>query len=101
MENLGSGINSADAEYEFLPAPDGTWGLLSTDKGFFHVKKTGEKWARDFRFGSDVNANGSEIGPYLVDSHGSFVFSRDAGGEASGELFLASSSGKTAAFRCY
>ncbi|WP_222705553.1 hypothetical protein [Terriglobus albidus] len=34
-ENADPGLNTADAEYEFLPASNNQWGLLATDKGIF------------------------------------------------------------------
>ncbi|WP_162140524.1 TolB family protein [Sphingomonas sp. PR090111-T3T-6A] len=90
VENAGAGLNSAGAEYEFEPAPDGRWGILSTSEGLFMVERKGGSWRRAYRFGPDVNANGSEIGPLIVDNGRSFVFSRDLGGQFSGELMIAS-----------
>ncbi len=92
--NAGPEINSADAEYEFLPAPGGQWALLSTDKGIYRLEHgSGEDgsagWTKRVLLGKEVNANGTEIGPTLIGADGSFVFSRDAGNRESGELFIA------------
>ena len=89
VENLGSAFNSADAEYEFQPAADGKWGVLATDKGMFRVTATPTGWQRAGKFGPQVNSNGTEIGPLIAPDGRSFVFSRDAGGDDSGELFIA------------
>jgi hypothetical protein len=88
-ENAGPAINSAGAEYEFLPSPDGTWALLATDQGFFRVARGPHGWEPRQRLGPAVNANGSETGPMFLPDGRSFLFSRDAGGGRSGELFLA------------
>jgi hypothetical protein len=89
VENAGPGLNTPDEEYEFEPAPDGKWGILSTGAGLIRVVHAAAGWKRAGRFGQTINSNGSEIGP-LIDSSGrGFLFSRDAGGGASGELFAA------------
>lgn len=95
VENAGPGLNSAGAEYEFLPASNGQWGLLATDNGIYRVKRVGHIWQRDFRLGVEVNVNGTEIGPSLLGEDGSFIFSRDSEDGASGELFVAGSRSKT------
>jgi hypothetical protein len=38
VDNAGPEINSPDAEYEFLPSPDGGWALLSTNKGIYRLE---------------------------------------------------------------
>lgn len=89
VENAGPQVNTQNAEYEFQPAPDGTWGVLATDEGLYRVVKTANGWRRDKKFGPQVNVNATEIGPLIAPDGRSFVFSRDADGEASGELFIA------------
>jgi len=86
VENLGPEFNTADNESEFQPAPNGRWGLLSTDQGLVRVVATAHGWHREQPF---ANQNGSEIGPLIAPDSHSFIFSRDAGDGASGELFLA------------
>lgn len=93
VENAGPGMNSGDAEYEFLPARDGTWGILATDKGMYRVVPTSNGWRRAEKFGPEVNVNGTEIGPMLAPDGHSFVFSRDTGEKGSGELFIATLDG--------
>jgi hypothetical protein len=93
IENLGADMNTADAEYEFLPAPNGTWGLLATDKGLYRAVPTSNGWRRAEKLGPEINVNGTEIGPMFTPDGRSFVFSRDAGEKTSGELFIAAPSG--------
>lgn len=88
VENV-AGLNSAGAEYEFQPAPDGTWGILGADNGLFRVISTAHGWQRAELFGPGINANGTELGPLIAPDGRSFVFSRDAGKDLSGELFIA------------
>jgi hypothetical protein len=87
VENAGPGLNSAGAEYEFQPAPDGKWGVLATDKGLYRVEKSKAGWERREKFGPEINADTSGIGPMIAPYGHMFVFSRDAGGDRSGELF--------------
>jgi hypothetical protein len=86
VENLGPGINTAANESEFQPAPDGRWGLISTDEGLVRAVATAHGWRRDRLY---PNQNGTEIGPLIAPDSSSFMFSRDAGDGASGELFIA------------
>jgi len=86
VENLGPEFNTADNESEFQPAPNGRWGLLSTDQGLVRVVATAHGWRREQPF---ANQNGTEIGSLIAPDNHSFIFSRDAGDGASGELFLA------------
>jgi hypothetical protein len=85
VQNLGAEINTADNESEFQPAPDGRWGLLSTDQGLVRVVATAHGWRRERPF---ADQNGAEIGPLISPDSQSFIFSRDAGDGASGELFI-------------
>lgn len=89
VENAGPGLNTANAEYEFQPAPGGTWGILATDAGLYRVVRTSKGWRRDEKFGPEININATEIGPLIARDGRSFMFSRDAGDDASGELFIA------------
>lgn len=89
VENAGPVINTPDAEYEFLPSPDGKWALLATDKGLYRVDRGPGGWTHRSRLNNEINATGTEIGPMLLDAGGSFLFSRDAGDKKSGELFIA------------
>ena len=87
VENV-PGLNSAGAEYEFQPAPDGSWGVLATDEGLYRIVKEGKGWRRAEKFGKPVNVDKTEIGPMIAPDGKSFVYSRDAGGDRSGELFV-------------
>lgn len=89
VENAGAGLNSADAEYEFQPAPDGEWGILATEKGLYRIEKSAKGWQRREKFGPQINVDQSGIGPMIAPSGKAFIFSRDAGGDHSGELFVA------------
>ena len=89
VENLGVGINTAGSEYELEPSPDGRWGILSTDSGLYRVVRTAVGWRRQSKYGPSVNKNGTEIGPMILADGKTFVFSRDVGGNESGELLAA------------
>lgn len=90
VENAGPAFNSAGAEYEFQPSPDGRWGVLSTDKGLVRLEHGPKGWGHAVLYGPKINVNGTGIGPLIApDGHG-FLYSRDAGGGRSGELFVAS-----------
>lgn len=93
LENAGPGLNTAAAEYEFLPSADGKWGVIATDSGIFHVSHGPSGWKRDYRYGPEINANTTEIGALLSPSGQSMVFSRDIGEPDSGVLFVAHLSG--------
>jgi hypothetical protein len=90
VENLGPEINTAADESEFQPSPDGQWGLLSTERGLVRVVATEHGWRRDRLLTAQ---NGSEIGPLISPDSKSYMFSRDAGDGASGELFIGQLSG--------
>ena len=88
VENAGPAINSAGDEPEFQPAPDGKWGILSTDKGLVRLTHGSKGWAGRMPYGPEVNVNGTEIGPMISpDGHG-FLYSRDASDGRSGEFFV-------------
>ena len=89
VENAGPAINSAGAEYEFQPSPDGRWALLATDDGLYRVEHGTSGWQRRVRYGADINVTGAEIGPAIGPESSAFLFSRDMGADRSGELFLA------------
>lgn len=91
IENAGAEMNTAGAEYEFQPAPDGQWGILATDKGLYRVVGAPGGWRRAEKFGPELNVNGTEIGPMIAPDGRSFVFSRNAGEDVSGEFFIATS----------
>jgi hypothetical protein len=91
VENAGPAINTAGAEYEFQPSPDGTWALLAADGGIFRVEHGADGWLPRQKLEAQINKTGSEIGPMLAPDRDGFVFSRDAGDGRSGELYLARS----------
>jgi hypothetical protein len=55
----------------------------------YRVVRTSDSWRRAEKFGPQVNVNGTEIGPMIAPDGRSFVFSRNAGANVSGELFIA------------
>lgn len=85
VENLGPGFNTAEDESEFQPAPNGRWGIISTNVGLVYAVATEHGWRREQPF---PKQNGSEIGPLIAPDSRSFMFSRDAADGASGELFI-------------
>jgi len=101
VENV-AGLNTPDAEYEFQPAPDGTWGVLGTAQGLFRVVATPTGWQRGAKFGAVINTTGTEMGPSIAPDGRSFIFSRDTGTDTSGELFIAhlDSAGQWPPSRC-
>lgn len=95
VENGGAGLNSGDGEYEFQPAPDGKWGILATDKGLYRVENTAKGWQRREKFGAQINVDQSGIGPMIAPSGKAFIFSRGAGGDSSGEMYVVRLDGST------
>lgn len=90
VENAGPAINGPGAEYEFQPSPDGSWAILSTDKGLVRLTRGPSGWGNRTPYGPEVNVNGTEIGPMIApDGHG-FLYSRDPGDGRSGEFFVVS-----------
>jgi len=87
VENLGPAINSAGDEYEALPSPDGRWLLLSAD-GYYRSDRVRGGWSKRVRLGSEINANGSEIGAAFSPSGRSWLFARALDDRRSGELLL-------------
>ena len=90
VENAGPAINSAGDEPEFQPAPDGSWGILSTDKGLVRLTHGPHGWGNRTAYGPEVNVNGTEIGPMIAPDGHFFLYSRDAGDGRSGEFFIVS-----------
>jgi hypothetical protein len=89
VENLGPNVNTAGDEYEPLPAPDGTALLVQAGSAYFVSRRAGDGWGPREKLGPAINANGSEIGALFSPSGRSLMFSRDLGGERSGELMVA------------
>ena len=87
-QNLGPAINTAGEEYEPLLSADGTRLIVATSDGFFEFRKTADGWSARRKLGTDVNANGTEIGPLFSPSERSLLFSRDSQGPDSGEFFV-------------
>jgi hypothetical protein len=85
VENAGPNLNSTGDEYEPLPSPDGKWMLLSAD-AYYRSERTAKGWGPRVRLGSEVNANGSEIGAALTPSGKSWLMARDMKDGRSGEL---------------
>lgn len=90
VENAGPAFNTAGAEYEFQPSSDGRWGILSTDKGLFRLTHGPKGWTGRTAYGSDVNVDGTGIGPLIAPDGHSFLYSHDAGNGRSGEFFTVS-----------
>ena len=87
-ENLGAAVNTAGDDYEPLPAPDGSRMILMADGGLYQTLRTPTGWAPRTKLGSDVNQNGTEIGPLFSPSGRSLLFARDTKGPDSGEFFV-------------
>jgi len=90
VENAGPAINSAGDESEFQPSPDGTWGILSTDKGLVRLTHGPKGWGNRTPYGPEINVNGTEIGPLIAPDGSAFLYSRDLGDGRSGEFFAVS-----------
>ena len=88
VENLGTAINTPGDEYEPLPSADGNRLIVATADGFFESRLTAQGWSPRRKFGVDINANGTEIGPLLSPDEKSLLFSRDTKGPDSGEFFV-------------
>ncbi|HYD14494.1 MAG TPA: hypothetical protein VEC11_16730 [Allosphingosinicella sp.] len=83
VENAGPEINSAGAEYELQPSPDGRWALLATDGGIFRLERGPRGgWTHKVRV-----AGVDGIGPMITPDGRAFIFSRRGGDGRSGEFF--------------
>lgn len=88
VENLGPAINSADDEFEPLPAPDGARLIVMARDGLYESRRTAAGWTAKEKLGHGVNAEGMEIGALFSPSGRSLLFSRDTGAPESGEFFI-------------
>jgi hypothetical protein len=90
VENLGAGVNGAGDEYEAEIARDGRHMLLMADGDLWTVPRgRGGGWGARTRLGAEINGARLDVGPLFAPDGRSFLFARDTGGTASGELFLA------------
>jgi hypothetical protein len=96
VENLGAPVNTPGDEYEPLPSPDGTRLIVMADGGLYEARRTSRGWSARTKLGPAVNVNGSEIGALFSPSGRSMLFSRNLGGELSGEFFLLREGGEEA-----
>jgi WD40-like Beta Propeller Repeat len=60
--------------------------VLMAGDGLYESRLVAGQWTQRARLPTDINANGSEMGPLLSPSGRSLLFSRDTKGERSGEL---------------
>ena len=101
VENLGPGVNGAGDEYEAEISADGRRMLLMADGDLFAANKGRDgRWGGRTRLGPEINTEALEVGPTFAADGRSFLFSRDTGRPASGEIFLARGRGATALPAC-
>ncbi|MEA3041340.1 MAG: hypothetical protein QOC65_829 [Sphingomonadales bacterium] len=91
VENLGAGVNGTGDEYEAEIARDGRHMLLMADGDLWTAARGRGGWGARARLGPEINGARLEVGPLLAPDGRAFLFARDTGGAASGELFLARS----------
>lgn len=97
VENLGPGVNGAGDEYEADISPGGRRMLLMADGDLWTAQRVrGGGWGVRTRLGPEINGARLEVGPLSAPDGRSFLFARDTGGAASGEIFLARSGGGAA-----
>ncbi|HYG28599.1 MAG TPA: hypothetical protein VD887_00130 [Allosphingosinicella sp.] len=90
LENLGTGVNGAGDEYEAEISRDGRRMLLMADGDLWRAARSRSgAWGARTRLGPQINSARLEVGPLLAPDGRSFLFARDTGAGASGELFLA------------
>lgn len=96
VEHLGPAINSPGSQYEAEISRDGQRMLVMASDGL-HIagRARGDGWLPREKLGPEVNVNASEVGALWSPSGRSFLFARDTGGEASGELLLAREAGSS------
>ena len=88
VENAGAALNTAEDEYEPLPAPDGRSLVMMAADGLYRSERVGDAWTPRAKLPAPVNVNGSEIGALFSPSGRSLLFARDLKGERSGEFFV-------------
>jgi WD40-like Beta Propeller Repeat len=96
VENLGATVNTAGDDYEPLPSPDGSRMIIMADGGLYETRKSTSGWSPRSKLGSDINQNGTEIGPLFSPNGRTLRFSRDTKGANSGEFFVWHESGEEA-----
>ncbi len=63
VENAGTALNTADDEYEPLPAPDGRALILMANDGLYRSERDARgAWRPREKLPAPINVNGSEIG---------------------------------------
>lgn len=88
VENLGPAINTASDEFEFLPSPDGTRGIVMARDGLYETRAAAGGWTPKTPLGAAVNQPGLKVGALFSPSGRSVLFARDTGAPASGEFFV-------------
>lgn len=89
IENAGPNLNSAGEEYEPLISRDGKRMLIAAGDGYYESRRTRRGWSPRVKLGPEINTDSGEIGALFSPSGRSFLFSRNVGGERSGEILLA------------
>ena len=95
VRNLDGEISTAADDYEFEPAPDGSFGVLMSDGQLFRIERNNGAWGR--RSLLFPNQSGLHVGPLLSPSGLTLLFARRAP-QLSGELFRLNLGGRAEAW---
>jgi hypothetical protein len=92
-------VNGPGDDYEAEISSDGRLMLLMADGDIWTATRSRRgSWGARSRLGPEINTSALEVGPAISPSGGSFLFARDTGAGASGELFLARRGGRAEAW---
>jgi hypothetical protein len=94
VENVGPSVNGPGDEYEPLISRDGKRMLIAAGDGYYESRKTRRGWSPRVKLGPEINADSGEVGALLSPSGRSWLFSRNVGGDKSGEILLVRSEGE-------
>ncbi len=85
VANVGGEVSTAADDYEFEPAPDGSFAILMSGGALYRIDRSEGGWGGRQRI--ETGAGGFHVGPTLSPSGRTLIFARGGTPGLSGELF--------------